>query len=158
VANEYIGQLEFLVQITDQLQNRRLDRKVETGGWFVENHQARFQNQNPGKADTSLLTSGQFVRITIEECAVQPDRFEHRINALRALDCGGLSVDDQGFVQCIADPPPGVERGARVLMDILNVAAGLAGVDGRQFGDMLAVKADLPRGLTQGSQQGLGEG
>jgi len=48
VADEEIGQPEFALQIDQQIEHLRLDRLVQRGDRFIEDHQPRRQRQRAG--------------------------------------------------------------------------------------------------------------
>ena len=121
VRNEQIGQAEPLAQFEQQVQHRRLHRHVEARGRLVEDHKARPQQQDAGERDAPQLAARQFVRVAQPGKAIETDRFEHRVDPLRARSADGDAVDPEAFFEGAADAPPRVERGGGILMDILDV-------------------------------------
>ena len=57
---------------------------------------------------------------------IEADRGEHVGNELVALFRVLHAGDDQRFGDDVADPPPGIERGDRILKDQLHALAHLA--------------------------------
>ena len=63
----------------------------------------------------------------------------------------------QPLLQDAADAPPGIERGAGVLVHVLDGASHAASCIGRQAADQPAVEADLAAGLTLDAEEGAPE-
>lgn len=158
VADENVGQVVLGPQVAHEFQDRCLDRQVEAGGRLVEDHDARAQGQGAGEADAALLAAGQFMRIARPEACVQPHRDQHLVDPAAALLPVVDAVDLQRFFQRIADPPPGIERRARILVHVLDVGAGNPGRARIEAGDRRAIQPDRAVGLADQAQKRLGEG
>ena len=63
VRDKKIGQLEFLLQILQQVQYLRLDRHIERGHRFVADDELGVLSQGPRDADALALAAGKGVRV-----------------------------------------------------------------------------------------------
>src|SRR5205085_420740 len=70
----------------------------------------------------TLLAAAQLVRIEVEVGVRQADRGEDRPHLLLALGPREPRVDLERLVQRVDDFPARIERGARVLIDVLEVS------------------------------------
>ena len=65
MRNENVGQIEFLLQMMEEVQHLGLDGNVQSGNGLVGDDELRFYGQGPGDSDTLFLTAGELVRITL---------------------------------------------------------------------------------------------
>ena len=65
MGNENVGQIEFLLQMMEEVQHLGLDGNVQSGNGLVGDDELRFYGQGPGDSDTLFLTAGELVRITL---------------------------------------------------------------------------------------------
>ena len=109
-----------LAQRREQIEHGRLHRHVEAGGRLVQDDQARAQHQDAREADAALLAAADLVRIEIEMGSRQADRLERLVHPALALGARQLGVHHQRLLQRAPDLPARIERGARVLVAILQ--------------------------------------
>ena len=74
VRDKEIRQVQFLLQVFQQVDHLRLDRDVERRNRLVADYQLRLQRQRARHADPLPLTAGKFMRITVHKRGVQPDQ------------------------------------------------------------------------------------
>ena len=58
-------QVQFVLQIFQQIDDLCLDGYVQCGNWLVGDQQPRLHHQRPGNADTLPLTTGKLVGIPL---------------------------------------------------------------------------------------------
>ncbi|MNS57379.1 hypothetical protein D3C72_902630 [compost metagenome] len=63
VADEHIGQPEVVLQVQQQVEHLRLDRLVQGGHRFVQDHQPGVQGQRARDVHALALAARQFVRV-----------------------------------------------------------------------------------------------
>jgi hypothetical protein len=142
VADEDIGQAVAVLQIVKQVQHLRLHRDVERGDRLVEHDQFRAGGERAGDADALGLAAGEFVRVAVEEFGPQIDRVHQLVEPLAARGALQAEQMDQRRLENGADGLARIERGDRVLEDILDLAGERVEVafgGGRQ---VLALEAD----------------
>ena len=76
MRNEQIGQIEFPLQLHQQVQDLGLNRNIQSRDRFIGNNQLRTQRQRPGNTDTLPLASTELMRIPIEVILAQADEFQ----------------------------------------------------------------------------------
>ena len=146
VRDEHVGERERLLQAPEQLQHAGLHGDVEARGRLVQDHQARPQREDARQPHAALLAAGELVRVEVEVGVGQADRGQDRAHLALPLGAGQRGVDDQRLVQQRADLPARVERGARVLVDVLQILGDGAPRAAGQPADLAAGEADLARG------------
>ena len=76
VPDEQVGQIQFALQIREQVEHARLDRDIQRRSRFVEDQQVGFGGQRAGDAHPLTLSAGQLVRVARGERRWQSDEFE----------------------------------------------------------------------------------
>ncbi len=106
-------------QPREQLQDLRLDRRVQRRGRFVRNHQVRLQGQRHGDQRALAHATGKLVGVMMHaplgrghaSQRQQPHRLGHR------LALGHTAVDHQHLGNLVANRRAGIEAGQRILVD-----------------------------------------
>ena len=121
VRDEQVGELEFPLQVVEQVDDLSLDRHVERGHRLVRHDHLRSGGQRPGDADTLPLATGELVRVPVVMLRVQADEFEQVL--YRALDPvrRGYLLDVERRGDNRADRVSRVQRRIRVLEDHLDI-------------------------------------
>ncbi len=122
VRDEQVRQLEPLLQIEEQRDDLGLNRDVQRRHGLVGDHQRRAQRNRPRNANPLPLTAAELVGITRQVRALESDQLEQFLDAGPPLEFRPEPMDDQRFLDDVADPHARVERGVRVLKDDLHVA------------------------------------
>src|SRR2546425_7488953 len=65
VGNEKVGDSEFPLDAVEEVEDLSLNRGIEGGGRFVENHEARPYRKRPGDRDSLRLPATQLVGILL---------------------------------------------------------------------------------------------
>ncbi len=146
MADEDVGQPELVLQLVEQVQHLRLHRHVERRDRLVEHDHLRLRGERPRDADALRLSAGEFVRVALQELAAQPYRVHQRIEPRGALRLSEAEKMAHRRLQRLADGLARVERGDRVLEDVLNGAGKRVRVAARQPGDVGILQADAPAG------------
>src|SRR5712692_5106197 len=81
VRDEKIGEVTFLLEALDQVQNLRLDGHVERRDRLVGDDEIRAGRQRAGDADALLLAAGKLVRVPVDEAAAQSDGLHQLLDA-----------------------------------------------------------------------------
>src|SRR5690554_6878258 len=159
VANEEIAQALFVLQLAQQIDDLGLDREVKRRGGLVEQDEFGLERNGAGNGDALALATGELMGKAIE------DGVEHAgINQGLAYPVAAFGtvdpdlVDDQTFLDDLADRHARIEAGKRVLEDDLH--AGPQGPHGVAVlvVDRLAIKEYLPPLIADQPDQRLAEG
>src|SRR5262249_50503453 len=130
---------------------------VDAGGGLVEDDEGRSQHEDSPEADAPLLPARQLVRIEIEMGVGEADRAQDLLDAAIALVARQRRVDHQGLVERATDLPARIERGAGVLVDVLQIAGDIAALARGQPPDLAPVEADRPRRRRVDAHHGLAQ-
>lgn len=122
MGDEYIGQVELLAQIGEQIDDLGLDRNVERRDRLVGHDQPWPERQRASNADTLALAAREFVGIARRVLGRLFDPAQKLGYAVGHLRCREALMDAERIGQQIADPPMWVERGARILKDHLHLS------------------------------------
>jgi hypothetical protein len=142
VADEKVGQAELALEVGQQVQHLRLHRHVERRDRFVEDQDARVGGQRPGDADALRLPAGELVRVAVEELLAQVHGGEDLGDRARRGRRRPCRAGSQRRLHDLADRLARVQRGDRVLEDILDLLAELRRVGGVE---RRALDLDMPR-------------
>ena len=110
-------------EVRDQLQHARLDRHVQSGGGFVEDHQPRPGKERHRDDDPLHLPAGELMR----PAALHVDRQAHAGKDAGDLGLGrvtlGLAMRLESLVKLPADPHHRIQRLCRILIDHRDTGA-----------------------------------
>jgi hypothetical protein len=123
MRDEQVGQMQFALQVLQQVDDLRLHRNVERGDRLVADDEGRPQRERACDPDALPLAAGEFVRVTPHRRARQPhqvDRFQRAAPTLRARSD---PVDRERLHDGLGDGEPRIERSERVLEHDLHAAA-----------------------------------
>ena len=159
VRDEHVGERERLLQAPEQLEHAGLHRDVEPGGRLVQDHQARPQGEDAREPDAALLAPGELVRIEVE-VGVRAGRPRPGSRPPRASRSARVSVVwiSNGSWSRGRTFQRGIERGARILVDVLQILGHRAPRAAGQPPDLAAGEADLARGRRVDAHHRLAEG
>jgi hypothetical protein len=141
VADEHVGELELAAQVHEQVEDLRLNRDVEGGGWLVADHDLGPHHKGAGDGNALALAARQFARIAVGETGRQPDALQHLDNRAPPLRGGSYTVHLQGKRDDGGDAAARIERGVGVLEDRLDAAGHSAAVEDLEVG---TVDLDAP--------------
>ena len=82
VTDEEEGQAQVRLQFGEEVQHLRLHRDIERGDRLVGYDEARTRRDRARNRDALPLSSGQFVRVAVEETARQIDAVEEFSHAI----------------------------------------------------------------------------
>ena len=124
VGDEQVRRAELLLKVGEKVEDLCLNRDIEGGDGLVADDQLRAQGEGAGDADTLALTAGELVRVAVDVLGVEAHDVEKGRDVADALlPLGHEAVDDERLGDDLADGHARVERGVRVLEDVLHVAA-----------------------------------
>ena len=99
VVRDHEGrELVLVLQVSQQVQDLRLDRHVQRGDGFVEDQQAWLQDEGSGDDHALALAAAEFAGAAVRERGVQADRCE-RGGHVRKF----APLDHRRFDQRLAD-------------------------------------------------------
>ena len=81
VRDEQAREAELVLQVAQQIEDRRLDRDVECRDRLVGDQHARLEDQRAREPDALSLSARQLVREAVAQLAAQTDRVEHLLDA-----------------------------------------------------------------------------
>src|SRR2546423_8452416 len=120
VRDEQVGEVEFVLQVFEQIQDLRLDRHVQGGDRLVGNDELRPKRQPPGNADALPLAAAELMGKPAAVLAAQSDHLEQL--AYHSLPVVGRSdaVDEKAFAHDLPHGHARVQRTVRILEDDLH--------------------------------------
>ena len=150
VSHEQVGHAQLVLQVLQQVDHARLDRDVQRGDRFVEQHQLGVDGQGARDGDALTLATGELRREAVDLIRVEFHQGHQIADAVVDLLLG-QALHLQRLGQNVVDRQTRVERAHRVLEDVLHVAVQLTLVlAAHALGDRLAEHGDLARfGLTE---------
>src|SRR6185436_18260322 len=97
------------------VQDLRADRDIQGGYGFVQDECLGSQRERSCNADTLPLTTGELVRVAIEQAGVEPDLSQQLPRGIEP--CGARAAPQQGnrFCNGVTDRHPWVQAGVRIL-------------------------------------------
>ena len=145
VRDEQAREAHVMLEVAQQVQDRRLHRDVERRDRLVRDEHAGVKDERASEADALPLSAGQLVRIAIPQLAAQADGVEHRRDGRVERAALGESMQPHGFADDVADRHPRIERRVRILKDHVKVTPERAHLPSRKMGHVGAVHDDAPR-------------
>ena len=122
VGDEDHGEVTLALEPAQLLHDDRLHGHVERGGHLVADQQVGLHHQGAGDRDPLPFPAGQLVRVAASEVAAQRHVLQHPGGALGPLPVRQPEQLLQRLRDDLADGLAGVERGVRVLEDVLDPA------------------------------------
>ena len=98
MADEEIGEAEFILQIKKQIEDLRADGNIQGGDRLIRHHDPGLRHQSTRNGDALPLPAGQHVRITAGLIGAQSDLCHHRQRRVMALLFGD-TANRQRFLQ-----------------------------------------------------------
>ena len=135
----------LLLQVAQQVEDRRLNRDVERGDRLVGDQHARLDDQRTREADALPLAAGELVRVAVAQLGAQADGVEDLLDARVELAASREPVQPQRLADDVAAAHPRVERRVRILEDHVQIAAQRSHRAPREVRDVDAFQADLAR-------------
>ena len=153
------GQAEALAQVVEQVQHLEPDRDVQHGHRLVGQQHGRAGGQRPGERDPLALAAGQLVRVLDQEVLRRGEPHLFHQGGDLGVGVRALAVVQlQRALQVVAHGVHRVQRGERVLEDVLDLALVAAEIAAASHLDRLAVQLDRAGGqpFLPGQQPGGG--
>ena len=108
MADEDVGEAEFVLQVLEEIEHLRLHRDVERAHRLVEHQHLGLQRQAAGDGDALALAAGELVRVLAEaRRSSRPTLPAARVRASRFGVARGDAVDGHRLDQRL----PTVKRG-----------------------------------------------
>ena len=136
VGDEQVGEVEFGLQILQQVEDLRLDGHVEGGHRLVTTDELRLRRERPGDADTLALAAGEGVRIALEVLDLQADGVHQLLDPIFQFLSARQVVGHQRLGDDVQYRHAWIQRRVGVLEDHLHVAADLPQPVLVQLGDV----------------------
>lgn len=150
MRDEEVSEGEVALQVTQQVDDLRADRDVESGDRLVEDEDLGTEGKGAGDIDALALASGKLVRVAGHCGIVEADLAEEFLAAAAALRARLASwaafMDDERLGDDLLDAHARVEGGVGVLKDRLHTAAQRAEFVLGNAGDGVAVEGDRAGG------------
>src|SRR5690606_36932590 len=143
-----------LLDLDEEIEHAGLGREIERRDRLIADDQLWRERQGPGDRDTLALAAGKFPRVAMGGVARQVHLIEQAAHAGRGVGLAGLTTGDDGLDQNILNGHRGIERGVRVLEHSLNGGRVALAIARGDAGDLLAFKADTPRGDRTNAEDG----
>ena len=157
VRDEEKPELELTREFHQEVRDLRLRRGVERSQRLVENDDGRARGERPGDGDALALATRELVRIAARGGFRKPYRFEELSDSARSLRSRGKIENRERVADLLADPPPRVERGERVLEDHLQPHLVMRTSAAGQRLDLSTLEADRPRARCHHPDRGARE-
>ena len=146
VGDEQIGEVEFVLQIHENVQNLGLDGHVQGGYRLVGDDELGLHRQSPGDADALALAAGELMGVAIGLLGTEAYPLQQVDRLLLRLRFAGTQlVEEHRLGEDLHDLLAWVEGGIGVLEDHLHLPADGAHLLGLEAGDVTPVKRDLAR-------------
>ena len=93
MRNEQVGQSKLLLEISQQIDDLRLDRDVQCGNRFVCNNEFWFKRQRSRDTDSLPLPSAELVRIPVHHGGIQANNIQKVGDPVLSLQAAGQPVN-----------------------------------------------------------------
>src|SRR5215469_12656778 len=80
MRDHYVGQLEFVLQILEQVDDLGLDRDIERRNRFVGDYDLGLERKRTGDADALALAAGELVRVPVVVLGVETNHLQQVLN------------------------------------------------------------------------------
>ena len=97
MRNEQVGQSKLLLEISQQIDDLRLDRDVQRGDRFVCNNKFWFKRQRPRDTDSLPLSAAELVRIPVHHGGIQAHNIQKVGDPVLSLQAAGQPVNRKGL-------------------------------------------------------------
>ena len=120
VADEQIGQAQFVLQRFQQVHYLRLNGHIKGGNRLIADDKLGLQRQRPRDPDPLALPPGKRMWIAVGELPVQPDLIHQLIDTVQLLRLGPIGVLIQRLTDNGGDSHARIEAGLWVLKHHLH--------------------------------------
>ena len=160
VGNKDHGQIQFVAQFEEKIENLGLDGNVQSGYRFIREHQFRFGCEGAGDGNPLSLTTREFVGIFPHEAGVEADPF-HDFSHFADQTVSGVA-ETPTLAECLGegrvDGHAGIEGGVGILKDHLEVETPFLDGGGPQSAEILSLEENFAGGGRLELHDGAGEG
>lgn len=160
VGNKEHGQIQFVAQFEEKIENLGLDGNVQSGYRFIREHQFRFGCEGAGDGNPLSLTTREFVGIFPHEAGVEADPF-HDFSHFADQTVSGVA-ETPTLAECLGegrvDGHAGIEGGVGILKDHLEVETPFLDGGGPQGAEILSLEENFAGGGRLELHDGAGEG
>src|SRR5438093_3320161 len=125
VGDEQVGEVEFVLEIFEQIQDLRLDRHVQGRDRLIGNDELRPKRQRPGNAETLPLAAAELMWKPAAVLAAQSDHLEQLADDSLPLVGRSDTVDEKTFPHDLPHRHAGIQRTVRILEDDLYLTPDL---------------------------------
>ena len=149
MGDEEVGQAEFLLQLTQQVDHLRLDGHIQCGDRFVADNEVRVQGESSCNADALALSAGEFMGIAALVVFRQAAGVHHAGDVVIELPLRNNAMLPHSLADDLAHGQTRGEAGIGVLKDNLYPGTELTQFLLAERKDILSVYSDLAGGLFQ---------
>ena len=122
VGDEEVREVEFALDVLEQIEYLGLDGDIEGAGAFIADDDVGFDGEGAGQADALALAARELVRVAAEGGGGETDFGHDGFGAGAAF--GGIGADAvcvHAFGDAFADGEAGIEAGEGILEDNLKI-------------------------------------
>ena len=120
VGDEQVGEVEGFLEVFEEVDDLSLYGHVEGGDGFVGDDEFGVEREGAGNADALALSSRKGMGISPQVIGAQAHANEQLLDAAFEFSPRCDLVDDEGFGHNVEDGHARVERGERILEDVLQ--------------------------------------
>ena len=158
VGDEEVGEPEVALQFQQQVEHLGLHRDIEGGDGFVADDELGLEREGAGDADALTLATGKLEGVAAQRVGGQADPAQQFGGPFAAFGAAAEVLDDEGFLEDLADRVAAVEGFGGVLEDHLHFPA--QGAQGARpgVGEVAAFELDAAAGRAQQAHHRAREG
>ena len=146
VGDEEVGEVEALLEGTEQVDDLGLNGDVESGDGLVADDEGRVYSQRAGNANPLALAAAELVGVAVHHVGIEAHDLEQLLHPGLTLVAVANLVDDEGFFDYGADGHAGVQGAVGVLEDDLKLFPEGTHCPAGELGEVLAPEADFTAG------------
>ena len=106
VRHKQIGRTELFLQLKKEIDNRGLDRNIETGGDLVADYNAGLCCEGPGDGNPLFFSPGQLVRVSPYVARWEPHSLEPVSNLRHYISIFISAIESNRPAQNLSDSHP----------------------------------------------------
>ena len=142
MGDEQVAQLKFTLQISEQVENLRLNRQIERAHGLVADDQTGPRHQSASDRDPLPLPTGEVSWVACGRLRSNAHVFEHLDNTFADHNARCPALGTEGLRKGLANRPSRVEGAVRVLKHDLKLSAELSPLAVPGVGYLGPVKCD----------------
>ena len=158
VSDEEVGEVAFALEVEEEVEDLALDGDVEGGDRFIADDEFRVEGEGAGDADALPLAAGKLKGKAVDGIGGEADDVEEFPDAFFPFVRVADLMDEEGFLEEVADGVPGVEGFGGVLKDHLEIPAEGFKAGAVEGGDVGTLEPDGAFGRAEEPDDAFPEG